>query len=282
MPYPGMITEAYCDESPRARLGTAESTDDGSSSVHPPQVRYTVVSAKRWSSAADRVSAALNTSSDTLKSLFGAAPGFSLSIQLLDEDAFYRESGAPAWTNAMYLEGKILIPVVEPVDEESLDNIIRSVRHEYTHAYVNAIAGGRCPGWVDEGLAQWFEGSVNPMLEEILARYMKSGSLIPIAQLQGGFTRLDNRIVGAAYGQSLFAVNSLLRSFHAPAMQRYFKLLKDGRSAVEAFKSSFGMSEREFESRLADAINAWAVRYHEKQASKDGGTPQVSMYQQMR
>ena len=241
---------------------------------------FTVVAAGPWNELTDGVYRSLERSSGELTHLFGSAPSPSIAIELMDEDQFYRESGAPMWTNAMYFEGKIMIPVSEPVDGEQVENILRSIRHEFTHAYVNAAAAGKCPGWIDEGLAQWFEGPVNPLLQEILASHMRSAEPVPMIYLQGGFTKLDSRIVGPAYGQSLFAVNSLIKTFGTDSIGRYLRHLREGISESDAFLQSFALKSGDFEKKVGTALASWAKKYYER-TPESRKIQRVSMYQQI-
>lgn len=242
---------------------------------------FTIVSTKRWEDLAAKVYDLLAQSSTELERLFGRAPTQALSIELLGEKDFYATTGAPLWTNAMYYEGRILIPVIEPLEGESYDSIVRSVRHEYTHAYINAASAGKCPGWLDEGLAQWFEGPVNPLLSSILAKHLKTSAPIPMIYLQNGFTKLDNQIVGPAYGQSLFAAISLMKTFGFEAIGAYLAKLRQGIAGEIAFKESFGLGSTAFENKLKNALTIWVQKQQDQHLTAGFGT-QVSMLQRFR
>lgn len=226
------------------------------------QDSFTVVSARSFGDLPDRVYRTMISMNEEMARLFGEAPHFAVSIELLDENAFFEQTGAPSWTNALYFDGRILVPVPEPLDSAVLENLTRSVKHEFTHAYIYAAGGGKCPGWLDEGIAQWVEGPVNPLLQKILARHLQSAAAIPMAWLQQGFTKLDTKIVGAAYGQSLFAANSLMRSYGVQKVGGYLALMRQGANPADAFQRSFNLSYESFEKQLDVALQEWAQAYN--------------------
>jgi hypothetical protein len=244
---------------PRARysLPTSESTlqftpvnlGDGS--------RLTLISPSSWSDISKEISGELTTTHQQLTSLFGSVPAFRTAVRLLDEQSFYKLTGAPSWTNAMFYRGEIIIPLStsETID---LDNLHRSVKHEYSHAVLSALSGGSIPGWLDEGLAQWIEGDENPALRNTLRVYLNRADPIPLKLLQGGFTKLTPKMVPAAYAQSLLAAQALLKVYGIEKIGIFLGLLRNQISKDSAFETSFGLSEREFEERLGSTLRAWA------------------------
>jgi len=219
--------------------------------------RLTLISPSHWSDVADQISQELTRTHQQLTTLFGTIPPFRSSVRLLDEAAFYELTGAPAWTNAMFFRGEIIIPLStsEPID---LDNLHRSVKHEYSHAVFSALSGGLIPGWIDEGLAQWIEGEENPALRNSLRTYLLKSDPVPMSLLQGGFTKLTPKLVPAAYAQSLIAVQALLKASGVESISEFLGLLRSGVSKDEAFQGTFGITEAQFESRLHDTLRAWS------------------------
>ena len=196
---------------------------------------------------------------DRFEALFGEIPRFRATVKLMDEEDFYKETGAPRWTNAMYYRGEIIIPL-EPgkVDET---NLIRSVKHEFTHAVIHALSDGKCPGWLDEGIAQWIEGDANPALKPALANWLQAHKPVPFRLLQGGFTKLKAKMVPAAYAQSLFAAKDILNRKGKNKFTVYFENLRSGLTHPVAFQRSFGLSERSYEAQLASQLRSWLVNY---------------------
>jgi hypothetical protein len=219
--------------------------------------RLTLIAPNKWVEIADDITAELTNTHQQLASLLGAIPPFRSSVRLMDEPAFYELTGAPSWTNAMFFRGEIIIPLSTngPID---LENLRRSVKHEYSHAVLSALSGGLIPGWLDEGLAQWIEGEENPALRNSLRSYLSTSEPVSLALLQGGFTKLTPRMVPAAYAQSLIAVQALLKAYGIDSIANYLRLLRDSVGKEAAFEAAFGVSEVTFESRLHDTLRVWA------------------------
>lgn len=219
--------------------------------------RLTLISPKHWSDIAEEISSELHRTHQELTKLFGAIPPFRSSVRLMDEPSFYELTGAPGWTNAMFFRGEIIIPLStsKPID---LDNLHRSVKHEYSHAILSALSGGAIPGWIDEGLAQWLEGEENPALRNSLRHYLKRSNPVPLKLLQGGFTRLEPAMVPAAYAQSLLAVQAMIKAYGIDKIAMYLDLLRNEEDKEVAFVAAFGISQSDFEYKLHTTLRQWS------------------------
>ena len=234
--------------------------------------KLTLISPERWSALSAEVVTTLKDAHVQLTSMFGEIPAFSTSIRLTDQESFHRATGAPKWTNALFYRGQILIPLALDT-EPDMDNLRRSVRHEYTHAVVNALSAGRAPGWIDEGLAQWIEGEENPALRPALYHWLTKNDPVPLSLMQGGFTRLSPEMVPAAYAQSLFSATVVINTFGFKSIRRYFDGLRDGLDKDAAFKAGFGLDSTIFEARLTKTLHSWeaqqAVNYRKQRQQAD-------------
>ncbi len=216
-----------------------------------------IVVPSAWQDLGLRVAAKVNQTRVNLNQLFGDLPAFHTTVKLLDEESFFRSTGAPRWTNALYYRGQVIVPLTkENLGDD--ENLQRSIRHEYTHAAIHALSGGRCPGWLDEGIAQWFEGSENPALAPALRNWLEGNSPVPLTRLQVGFTRLDNAMVPAAYAQSLYAATTMSQAFGYRSIRTFLNHLKSGTDRSRAFSQSFGLSEERFEQALGKSLKSWS------------------------
>ena len=220
-----------------------------------------MVAAEHWLPVARKVTKLIKRTHSQYNSTFSSIPAFSTTVRLLDEEQFYRLTGAPRWTNAMYYRGEITIPL-SPSQLLDLDNLYRSIKHEYTHAVVHSLSGGKCPGWLDEGIAQWAEGAENPALEPALRDWLTLNPPVPLRYLQGGFTKLQTSMVAPAYAQSLFAARNMIKRQGFYRIRRYLDLLRTGKSKAKAFKASFQISEAQYEKQLGSKLRSWALHRH--------------------
>lgn len=189
--------------------------------------------------------------------LVGTIPAHTASVKLMPEKVFYRKTKAPKWTNAMFYKGEIIIPISAEIAADYI-SLFRAVRHEYSHSITHALTNGNCPGWLDEGLAQWAEGRPNPALKRVLRNWLEDYPPVPLKSLQGGFTKLNAKMVPAAYAQSLFAVDDLIQTHGFEKVRRYFDNLKSGQSNQRAFQGAFKQTEWEFERRLGRTLRDWS------------------------
>ncbi len=228
----------------------------------------TVVSPAAWSTLSDVVGVALESTHRRLTNLFGTLPPVSTSVRLMTSSAFTRATGAPEWTNALYVRGQILIPVsAEQINDHN--GISRSVSHEYTHAVIAALSNGKAPGWLDEGLAQWLEeGDENPILKSALYEWLTEHDPIPLASLQGGFTRLPNQTVPAAYAQSLLSSTVILNTYGFGTIRKFFDKLAAGDDQSTAIRAAFGTSSKDLEDRLARTLRRWHGQQHSHGATQ--------------
>jgi hypothetical protein len=95
-------------------------------------------------------------------------------------------------TQGRYIPGKNMISGWTPPEE--IDNMLRTLRHEGTHQFVEQFIGPKCPLWLNEGLAVYFENSTmkdgqlmtgeTPLaMVSPLKRAPETGKLIPLARM---------------------------------------------------------------------------------------------------
>jgi hypothetical protein len=122
----------------------------------------------------------------------------------------------------------------------------RVLTHELTHAVVAGIAPSGVPAWLNEGLAQHFDGTDANAAQ----RRMKTlGQSIPLKLLEGGFGRLSAPAAQVAYDESLLAVN-VMAERPAFGWMRLLHRLNDGQSFEEAIRN-FGFSYADLEAPFA-------------------------------
>lgn len=212
-----------------------------------------LASPKRWAPLFDRLIATLSKLHQEYERRLGSLPPQIVSIRLLESNNFFKLTGAPKWSTAVYLRGEILLPI-EPSRRIDLRTLGLAIRHEYSHAVTNNLAAGRCPGWLDEGLAQWSEGEESASNQEVLRRWLSEHDPLSFSDLQRGFTDLNYELAAVAYAQSLFAVQRMISIFGFKAIGVFFDLLREGHRQEQAFKRAFSISQSEFEQHLNQAL----------------------------
>ncbi len=94
---------------------------------------------------------------DSVGQALGHWPRKKIPVLLLSQAEFYNATGSFHWVGGVY-DGQIKIPVKPEEGQTEVDRptLLRTLRHEYTHAVVKELCPG-CPNWLNEGIAQYFE-----------------------------------------------------------------------------------------------------------------------------
>jgi tetratricopeptide (TPR) repeat protein len=169
----------------------------------------------------------------------GAFPTNTIVAILYTEKQFRDITHAPEWSGGQY-DGRIRVPVAGASQKpEALERVLT---HELTHAIVANIVPRGMPAWLNEGLAQYFDGS-DPAAAR--RRLKMGGRSVPLKQLEHSFSRFAAADAQVAYDESLLAVGVL---FDRPGFGwiRLLHSLADGQTFEQAIVS-FGFSYADLE-----------------------------------
>lgn len=194
-------------------------------------------------SLATQATAVFNAAFFRIGETLGEYPTNTIVAILYTEQQFRDITRAPDWSGGQY-DGRIRIPVAGASQKPELFE--RVLTHELTHAVVAGIAPNGVPTWLNEGLAQYFDGT-----DPQVARWrMKAlGRSVALKNLEPGFGHLSPAEAQVAYDESLLAVSVM---FDRPAFgwMRLLHRLADGQSFEEAIKN-FGFSYADLEAPFA-------------------------------
>jgi tetratricopeptide (TPR) repeat protein len=194
-------------------------------------------------SLATQATSVFNSAFFRIGNELGEYPADTIVAVLYTEQQFRDLTRAPAWSGGQY-DGRIRIPVAGAGQQPELFE--RVLTHELTHAIVAGIAPAGVPTWLNEGLAQHFDGADATAAE----RRMKAlGRSIPLRRLDGGFGRLSAAEAQVAYDESLLAVN-VMAERPAFGWTRLLHRLADGQSFEDAI-GYFGFSYADLEAPFA-------------------------------
>jgi len=171
-------------------------------------------------------------------------PEREIQVILYSGQQFKEVTNAPGWSGGIF-DGKIRLPI-GGIDKET--PVIRGILfHEYTHAVVRAITP-RCPTWLNEGLAQYFEGSqIDPRQQEVLKQLMLAGKIPSLTKLEGSFTGLVGDQAQSAYLLSLSSVRYMIDSFGMYRVKDVLDKLAKGEDIGKAISNSIMISYEEFQ-----------------------------------
>jgi tetratricopeptide (TPR) repeat protein len=148
---------------------------------------------------------------------------------------------APHWAAATF-DGQVHIPLETAEDPAQRTPILR---HELTHAFLTQAAAGRIPLWLNEGLAQYFQGErIHSLPGSSTAGWLDS---LPSRRT---FMDLDEDQAELAYHYSLAVAQELMELHNTSSLESYLGNLREGLEESDAFRKSFGDDYAHLSSRI--------------------------------
>ncbi len=195
-----------------------------------------------------QIVATLDKEYDDLSSELGITPYQNIPVILYTEQAFFDVTQAPSWTGALN-DGKLRIPVqgVEFVNAE----MARVLKHELAHSFINQASGGRCPQWLNEGIAQLVEGRQLGTRGARLAELYKDGTQPPLRSLEKSFLGFSRGQAVLAYDESLAAAAFIRDSYGMSDIRRILEHLGQGGSTEDAISDVLRLDYAHFDEEFA-------------------------------
>jgi hypothetical protein len=125
------------------------------------------------------------------------------------------------------------------------------LKHELAHSFITQLSGGRCPVWLQEGIAQFLEPKNLSAEGHLLSLLFKAQRNVPMNVLEGSFLRLSAAQVSVAYAESLAAVSYINDSYGLSDIQRILERISQGSSTEAALRATIHSDYGQLESDLA-------------------------------
>ena len=162
----------------------------------------------------------------------------------------------PSWTGGLaYPEYDI---VIIGISQQDLAWGRSTIAHELTHVLVGHLTFsclGDVPTWLNEGLAVYAEGKLDPASQTQLDQAISSDQLLTIRSLSGGFSEVPSRAY-LSYSQSYSIVKFLIDTFGQEKMNSLLITLRDGTTVDDALLQVYGFDIDGLESAWREAIGA--------------------------
>jgi tetratricopeptide (TPR) repeat protein len=175
-------------------------------------------------------------------------PKEKIIVVLYSDGAFQEFTESPSWAGALF-DGKIHLAARRVL--HASPEADATLAHEYAHALVHRLAGGRAPTWLDEGLALYFEGRTPSWSETILDR--PETELTPLHALHGSFLSLPPREATLSYAESLSATRVLIHRYGWSRVRRLLETLARTDEFSVAFETALKEPYHVFEASWAAA-----------------------------
>ena len=137
------------------------------------------------------------------------------------------------------------------ISQTRLDWGMRALVHELTHLVVHQATFspyGHLPTWLDEGLAMYNEGELDPVFRSSLKRAIREDELISVRSLCSPFSAYSG-IAYLSYAQSYSLVEYLLDNYGQDRMLDLLSCLKQGHTYDKALIQVYGFDIDGLDSR---------------------------------
>ena len=199
-----------------------------------------------------QLTATLESEYDDLVRELGIVPRNSILVVLYTEQSFFDVTQAPSWSGAVF-DGKLRIPVsgLTSVTPE----LARVLKHELTHSFISQLANGRCPQWLNEGIAQALEPK-QLSHGKLLADLFRTQREIPLNALEGSFMAFSSVQATVAYEESLAAVQYISDTYGMGDLQRVLERLGQGSSTEAALRATIHSDYGQLETEIGKYLNS--------------------------
>jgi tetratricopeptide (TPR) repeat protein len=190
--------------------------------------------------------ATLESEYDDLVRELGIAPRNSIPVVLYTEQSFFDVTQAPSWSGAVF-DGKLRIPIngLSSVTPE----LARVLKHELAHSFISQLSAGRCPQWLNEGIAQAVEPK-QVSHGQLLAELFRTQREIPLNALEGSFMQFSGAQATVAYEESLAAVQYITETYGMSDLQRILERLGQGSSTEAALRATIHSDYSQLEAEV--------------------------------
>lgn len=162
----------------------------------------------------------------------------------------------PSWTGGLaYSDFNIVIMGVSGSNAAWDKN---TIIHELTHVVVGHYAFsciGTVPTWLNEGLAMYSEGDLDPTMKSMLDRAIRDNSLLPLRSLSGSFSELSDK-ANLSYAQSQSVVKFLIETHGQEKNSQLLIALRDAKPIDTALREIYGFDTDGLEDEWRKSTNA--------------------------
>ncbi len=178
---------------------------------------------------------------------FAYWPKYKIVVLIYSAESFRAlRQETPDWVAGQF-DGKIRVPL--PNGRFGPEVVKQILFHEYTHALVHDLTGGKCPTWLNEGLAEYEGRKTGPSVLTQLAAAYRSGGVLPWAKLSeqfSGTTSVDDVALG--YQESYSVASFLVKRYGFWRVRRVLEAIEKGASWETVLAEEFRMKLPRLES----------------------------------
>lgn len=180
-------------------------------------------------------------------------PNRKIPVIIYKEEDFDFIHQSPEWVAAVY-DGKIRVPISNNKFEPK--KFIHLIWHEYSHALVFDLSGGKCPIWFNEGLAMYQESKKTGLNMNPFIRAYEKNRLIPIKELNTVFANHKSQEqLFLAYIESYSIVSYFLDRWNFYIVNEILEYCKKGITFDDALQKSIYRNTAQLEEECKEYLN---------------------------
>jgi tetratricopeptide (TPR) repeat protein len=188
---------------------------------------------------------------DQISAMLNYSPPEPIGVILYTGQQFSDITRAPSWVGAIN-DGRIRVPVQGLTSVN--DQLSRMLRHELTHSFLQQKTRGRCPAWLQEGIAQWVEGRRSAASATGLLATYDQRSAIPLSSLEISWMQLSNTGAAFAYSWSLAAVETILSNGNMSTLVQLVDAVTSTGSTESAIREVLHETYPDLDKQTADYL----------------------------
>jgi len=162
----------------------------------------------------------------------------------------------PSWTGGQAFPDQDI--VILGISQSDLDWGRDAIVHELTHVLVGHQTFsclGDVPTWLNEGLAVYSEGELDPSSQAQLDDAIRDDTLLTVRSLSAGFSEVSDKAY-LSYSQSYSITKFLIETYGQDKMNMLLASLRDGMTVDEALAQTYGFDIEGLENEWRGAIGA--------------------------
>jgi len=183
---------------------------------------------------AEAVLKTLESEFDEISANLNYVPPEPIGVILYTNQTFMDITRAPGWAGALN-DGRIRVPV-EGLTSMTPE-LARVLKHELTHSFVGQKTGGRCPVWLQEGLAQYMEGKRSRVNAGTLSAQFEKHMEISLLSYESSWLTLPKDAASNAYAWSLAVVETIMTENGVDDMGKILERISSGSSTEDAIRA---------------------------------------------
>jgi hypothetical protein len=211
-------------------------------------------------SLAQSIMSAAQQSLTKLANDTGASPDKTVNIYAYASSQDYHNSTIfePEWSGGLAFTQFSTISIIIRPSQLALD--ISGIPHELTHTVIFQVTANPyngLPVWLNEGLAMYTEGSLNPQFSTPLKKAVQGNSLISVRSLTDPFSAIGDQAY-LAYAQSYSLVDYLISQYSSAKMLDLLNTFQKGSEYDAALRNTYGIDM----DKLNDQWKIWVTKLY--------------------